>query len=587
METGKNASENVIVEKKHEYLWECVSFIIFVIACIVMFFFHEPWYDEIQAWMVASDASITDMIWDLPHFEGHPPFWTLILALFAQNGVPMEVGLRLPSIIFSALAAYLVMFKAPFKKWIRCLIPFTYFLFYQYTVICRPYSMMLLGFVLAAYCYKERNRKPFRFLCALFILCMSSAYGILIAGMICIVWTYEIVKELLGKGFFKKAVCDKRTWGLCLMLFAAIGLLSIIWPSDSAFAQVRVSEFSALRCLIYMFLVLPADALISDVALLGRLQQHDTIIRADTTVILCIILSVLLYVVILTALHVLHKKALFILPFTAFAGYGAIGYFYNHHIGIVPLLLLFVFWCALDEKPEELKLPRFLQKIEKNMTGFSKKTGYFFVALALGMSLFWTVMAVKNDILLPVWYAKDLAAMMDEYDLTQYRVVNQWTYEAIEKDTNVSIEEDIQNNPLLVRQLAAEDYHQFIKMCNFVDILAYSDKRENYIINFNNGDPNKRYVDHDMLTQEESLAYLQGLGEAGYPEVIIGDVEILGMMGLDANKYAYIPVYSFICYRINKYNTVYANSFVYVREDIFMTREDWPIYEQIANGFTR
>ncbi|MBE5885702.1 MAG: hypothetical protein E7284_04770 [Lachnospiraceae bacterium] len=585
-----NISEQKNIKNK-SLIIEWISFVAFFGLSMVMFWFHEPWYDEIQAWMVASDASVWEMIFELPHFEGHPPFWTLILAIFAKTGVPMEIGLRIPTLIFSGVAAYLVIFKAPFKKWIRCLIPFSYFLFYQYTIICRPYSLMFLGFVLAAFFYKQRNQKPVRFLISLFLLCMSSAYGIMFAGMICIVWTIEIVKELWGNGFVNKALRDRRTWALLVMLLAAVSLLVIIWPADSAFAQVRVVDFSWLRCLVYTYLVLPADALITDIALMGRLQQYDTMIRADYAVIICIVLSLLLYVVILTAMHVFRKKALFILPYLAFATYAAVGYFYNHHMGIVPLFILFVFWCAIDDRPEELKLPNWLQKLEKGTPGIAKKTGYFFTVLALGVSLFWTVMAVKNDILLPVWYAKDLAAMLEEYDLTQYKVVNQWTYEEIDESTVTEEKEVISETEdgyvisTEVEQLAAEDFYQYVKMCNFVDVLAYSDEKVNYIYNFNEGNPNKRYVDHDMLSQEECMTYLEELGKQGYPEVIIGNPEVLGMMGLDVNEYAYVPVYGFTCYRINKYNAVYARGFVYVREDIFMTREDWPIYEQIANGF--
>lgn len=597
-----NVIENKDAETvKGKRLWknsrfpECMAFVGFLILSIIMYVFHEPWYDEIQAWMVASDATIGEMLFEIPHFEGHPPVWTLLLAIFAKTGVSMEIGLRIPTFVFSGIAAFLVIFKAPFHKWIRCIIPFTYFLFYQYTVICRPYSMMFLGFVLAALFYKERNKKPLRYLLALYLLCVSSAYGILFAAVLCLIWTVEIVRELKGKEFVRKAIRDKRTWSLAGMLFLAIVLLMIIWPADNAFAQVRVVDFSKLRCLIYTFLVLPADALLTDVSLMGRLQQYDTIVKFDYSTMLCIFITLILYFVMVTAAHVLKKKAILILPYVAFAGYAALGYFYNHHIGIVPLFVLFVFWCAMAEKPEELKLPAYLQKLEEKSIGLCKKIAYFMIVLALGISVFWTVCAVKNDIILPVWYAKDLAAMIETYGLDQYNVVTEWTYaemSAEEKIENADTSGDYEvvdgyyDITTEVKQLNAVDYYQYVKMCNFVDILAYSDTNQNYIYNFNGGNNEKRYVDHDMLSQEESLEYLQELGAKGYPEVIIGEPEILGLMGLDVTEYQYIPVYSFICYRINKYNAIYARSFVYVREDIYVTREDWPIYEQIQNGFT-
>lgn len=570
---------------------EWIAFAVFLVLAIVMYIFHEPWYDEIQAWMVASDASFKEMIFELPHYEGHPPFWTLLLSVFAKTGVPMEIGLRIPTLLFSTIAAYVVIFKAPFKRWIRCLLPFGYYFFYQYTVICRPYSLMFLGFVLAAYFYKERNQKPVRYLIALYMLCMSSAYGILFAGVFCVIWTVEIIKELKGKAFIKRALKDKRSWSLLVMLILSVGLLMIIWPGETAFAQVRVVEFSKIRCLIYTFLVLPADALVSDIALMGRLQQFDSIIAMDYATILCVVISVILYIVMLTAAHIYRKKALLIWPYVAFAGYAALGYFYNHHIGIVPMFLLFVFWCAFADKPETIKLPGFLLKLEKSMEGFSRKAGYFFVILAVGMALFWSFSAIKNDIMLPAWYAKGLAAMMEEYELTEYKVLNQWTYQEIDANTieedDISIEqEEGYTFSTELPQLDANDYYQYVKMCNFVDILVYSDERENYIYNFNEGNEKLRYVDHNMLTQEESVAYLHELGaKHGYPDVIIGNPEVLGMMGLDVKEHNYIPVYGFVCYRINKYNTVYAREFVYVKEEIFVTHDDWPIYDQIANGF--
>ena len=126
-ELKKNVSKNEMSIFKSKVI-ECFFFILFMVLTIIMYIYHEPWYDEIQAWMVASDASVGEMIWHLPHYEGHPPFWTLLLALFAKTGVPMEIGLRIPAFLFSSAAAGVVIFKAPFKKWIRCLIPFTYFL---------------------------------------------------------------------------------------------------------------------------------------------------------------------------------------------------------------------------------------------------------------------------------------------------------------------------------------------------------------------------------------------------------------------------------------------------------------------------
>lgn len=557
---------------KKKTIIQCSAFALFLITSIVMFFFHEPWYDEIQAWMVASDASLKEMLFTLPHYEGHPPLWHLFLAVFAKSGVPMEIGLRIPALLFSGAAVWVIVFKAPFQLWARVLIPFTYFLFYQYTVINRPYSILMLGFVLAAWFYKERNQKPVRYIAALYVMCLSCAFGMLFAACFCVIWTVEIIWELKGKEFVQKALKDRRTWCLVTILLLAVSLYAIISPADNAFAQVRVVEFSKLKCLIYMFLIAPGDALVTDISLTGRLQQQiDGIVYTSYGVFICIFVSILISVVLVIFTKAYKKMHLLVFPYCLFGFFGAVVYFYNHHIGIIALFVLFVLWCCLADPPEEKKIPKWLVKLEASSPKLTTKMSNFFLGLCIVMAVGWTLIACKNDIQLQTWYAKELAEFMNEYDMDQYRIATQWTYAKIDGDESFESQ-----------TYQAKDYYQYVKMCNFVDILAYTEG--NYIYNFNGGNPNNRYINHDMLSQEESLVYLEQLGQQGYPEIIIGNTGIVGMMGLDMQEHTYKPVYTFVCYRINKYNKMYAAECVYAREDIYNSRDDWPIFEQIRDG---
>lgn len=65
-----------------------------------MYFFHELWYDEIQAYMLAKDASWIDLIFNVTHLEGQPLLFSMLLAIFAKTGVPMKIGIRATSIPF-------------------------------------------------------------------------------------------------------------------------------------------------------------------------------------------------------------------------------------------------------------------------------------------------------------------------------------------------------------------------------------------------------------------------------------------------------------------------------------------------------
>lgn len=97
------------------------------------------------------------------------------------------------------LAVAVLLFKSPFPKLIRCLLPFNFFLFYQYGVISRPYCIFVLAIFLAAVCYKNRNEHPVKYLLCLALMCAVHSYGIMIAGGLCIVWLIEIFIEYKKK----------------------------------------------------------------------------------------------------------------------------------------------------------------------------------------------------------------------------------------------------------------------------------------------------------------------------------------------------------------------------------------------------
>ena len=108
------------------------AFLIYVISHIVLCIYHEPWYDECVAWMIAKYTSVKDIIFYVPHFEGHPPLWHLILKLFAFFYVDFHIALSILVILFSSVAVYLILFYSPFRRIIKLIFPFTYFIFYQY-----------------------------------------------------------------------------------------------------------------------------------------------------------------------------------------------------------------------------------------------------------------------------------------------------------------------------------------------------------------------------------------------------------------------------------------------------------------------
>ena len=67
---------------------EWIAFALYVALLCIVASFHEPWFDEAQSWQIARVASLRDILFSIPHYEGHPPLWHLLLALPARQRHP-------------------------------------------------------------------------------------------------------------------------------------------------------------------------------------------------------------------------------------------------------------------------------------------------------------------------------------------------------------------------------------------------------------------------------------------------------------------------------------------------------------------
>src|SRR5919108_4554632 len=105
-----------------------------------MLFYHEPWFDEAQAWLIARDASPLDLVTRVLRYEGSPGLWHLILMVPARLHLPYAT-LNVVSGLFALAAGALFLRLAPFPWPVRLLYPFSFWAFYQYGVVARSYVM--------------------------------------------------------------------------------------------------------------------------------------------------------------------------------------------------------------------------------------------------------------------------------------------------------------------------------------------------------------------------------------------------------------------------------------------------------------
>lgn len=89
------------------------------------------------------------MILERPHYEGHPPLWWMMLAAPAKLGIPYEIGLKSINLACATLMIWLLEFKTKLPEPFKVILPFSYFLCYQYGVTSRPYALMVAAMLLA------------------------------------------------------------------------------------------------------------------------------------------------------------------------------------------------------------------------------------------------------------------------------------------------------------------------------------------------------------------------------------------------------------------------------------------------------
>ncbi len=549
------------IKKKISAEW--IAFLLFIVLYVVVSIFHEPMYDEAQAWMIARDASWWELVFEIPHYEGHPPFWHMILALFAKSGVPFEIGLRIPGALFCIGTIWLIVFKSPFPRMVRCMLPFTYYIFFRYSIVVRPYCMTMLALCLAAILYKKKEDRPFLFAGTLLLLCGSSAYGMAFAAGICIVWLIELFHII-------KRNCVKQIVALMILLICNLGFLYLMFPKEDTNAVVMYSFSTILYSLIYMFVVGPADSLFLDSGMDARLQNYAQKVLTENAVSYLNILIGLITIAVLVYYFRKYKKLLlFFIPYSVFALFSAIVYFWYHHIGLIHLFLIFVFWCALDQKNETdtRKMPRFLEKAKISKPKIYNRMKIVFICLCLGMSFAWSVFCSVTDLTRNTWYTRDLTAGIMEVGadrdncMIQWEVVREGAMEALEDYTDAS------------------NYRHIPSVTQFFDCLAYFDT--NIFINHNMDQRDVCYNRQQIPEDAQQQKLLEEMAECGYPEFFIGHTFVLGALPIDEEMPNYAPVYRFEVYKPDKFIIDYNDRYIYAREDIYQQRSDWPIQEQL------
>jgi hypothetical protein len=303
--------------------WYLPVLVLYVVLLAVTLAHHERWLDEAQAWLIARDAPLWEMLARVMRYEGSPPLWHLLLALPARLHAPYAVE-GLLGATSATFGVYLWLRYAPLPRWLTALMPFTYFLLYQYAVVARSYNLLLPLLAGLAILYPQRVARLPRYAGLLALLALVSTHAFFIAALLGLLLAIDV-----GRAWGTLAPVPRRAALLC---FAGLAALAVLLA-----AMLKVPADHVLFTAYH--LNAPATVLAN-----ALLRVNAVFLDAPWS------LPFSLAVLGISIAWFAHRRvlAVFLLPFTAVLLLTSMIFYHPWHDGVLLLIWLFALWLSFQ-----------------------------------------------------------------------------------------------------------------------------------------------------------------------------------------------------------------------------------------------
>lgn len=515
-----------------------LAFVLYIAIIAIVMCFHEPWFDEAQSWLIARDSSLADIISVRPHYEGHPPFWNLLLAIAAKNSVPYEFGIKGIQLVCASLLGAWLIFKSPFKhasSLATFLIPFTYFACFQYGVTSRPYALLCLSLLVAAHYWNSADSKTSsacKLAISLMFMCLLSVYGIAFAAGFTIAWIWRVFSKNISKTLNFSSILHaiKATiasnwarlisWGL-IAIFGAANL-ALAWPAKNAFAtRATIDGNSTIaKCFAFIF-VMPSESMFTsfygDISM--RRMPFDFL-----PITICTIFSLAIWAFAIRIAKRRKLLAVLVIPYLVLT-IVAVRYFTLHHAGLIFVFLLSILWISHIKEPLSTKdIPAIFIKVAiftksalakikptnlyQNKTKITENKAFkinLLISIILAPSLIWNAFACVNDILFDYSPSRAVAQYISSNHLQNKRFVASWLHndEQVDESGKVISHEENDTHQYSWLLIGANPY--FSK--NLIDC-AYK---------------NKTFITNESPTASQQAQELTDCAAKGEPEFFVSE----------------------------------------------------------------
>ncbi len=377
---------------------------------------HEIWLDEAHHFLLARDSgSIAELIYNA-RYDGHPLLWNFMLyALTRFTHDPFYM--QLFHILISLSAVIVFLRNAPFTDFFKVPFVFGYFMFYEYNIISRNYSLGVLFLFTSCTLLCSAKKKYTAILVFLLLLSYTHLFSLFCAVSIFIVtvisYRFDSKKKISRLKF--RIACT-------VFVFAVLFILwSIIPPPDHFLHQYDTDPYLSFKRIGKAF------------SLFFKGMYHfpnffkyhfwNTNLLVDISKNLSVIPSVICFLI---PFILFHNKPLSLLVFYLSSITIALFIFWSpiiagvRYFGYITLLLITSLWLS-KYSPEKNTL--FPEKIYLKLKRFNSRFKVSIMYSILFIQFFSSLIVYSLDLSKPFSEGKEVAEYLVEKNYAQDNIV--------------------------------------------------------------------------------------------------------------------------------------------------------------------
>ena len=200
--------------------------LIFIISARFVSLRHEAWSDEAQSFLIARDSSFFEIIKNI-RYEGTPALWHFLLKIFISLGFEFDKIYYL-TISLTVIGIIFLFKNKNIPLFFKITLPFTYYIFFLYTVVARSYVLLFPLLMMIAYIYDKKEKHLVCYAILLILLMNVSLHGFLLAGGL---WFEFLVNKCINEKY-KKDKIEKRDQIFFIgIILCLVGVLIYIFPA--------------------------------------------------------------------------------------------------------------------------------------------------------------------------------------------------------------------------------------------------------------------------------------------------------------------------------------------------------------------